>query len=434
VSNRIPFPEPAHYDPARFEAVRRYFKAAKNPPLPWDLYPLPNNKYDANNGIGKQFSMGLVGACNGWSEADARGRTEIWEAHRQYTLEMYRFLTTDPDVPEAIRQELSAYGLCRDEFASSGHWSPQLYVREGRRLKGQFVLSQDDVMTHPEKPDAIAVSSFPIDSHDCQRIARADGTVIDEGTIMPQRMPGRRHGYPYHVPYRSLLPKKSECENLLVPVALSATHVAYCSIRVEPTWMILGQSAGIAAAMAADRGAAAADLAYPELRARLLAQKQVLDLPVLPDLPPEPESASVDLKKLPGTVVDDADADTQGPWVHSATFKNHIGRGYLHDDQRGDGSCTITFRARVPAPGRYDLRVAYSPHPTRAAKVPVRVECGTGAFELILDETAPLPQGDAFRSIGVVDLGEGAVSVTLSNSGTTGFVIADAVQFLPVKQ
>jgi hypothetical protein len=198
--------------------------------------------------------------------------------------------------------------------------------------------------------------------------------------------------------------------------------------------MILGQSAGIAAAMTAHKGVAAGDLAYPELRARLLAQKQVLYLPVLPDLPPESKSAAVDLKKLPGTVVDEADAEAKGPWVHSANFKNHIGRGYLHDDQRGDGSCTIAFRAHVPVPGRYDLRVAYSPHPTRAAKVPVRLECGGETREFILDETAPLPEGDVFRSIGAVDLGECDVTVTLSNSGTTGFVIADAVQFLAVKQ
>lgn len=431
-ANRAPFPAPANYDPAHFEVVRRYFQTAKNPPLLWDIYPLPNEKFDANNGIGKQFSMGLIGACNGWSEADAEGRAKIWEAHKQYTLEMYHFLSTDPAVPEPLRAEMAAFGLCRDEFPDYGHWSPQLYVREGRRLRGLHVITQGDIMTHPGKDDAIAISSFPIDSHDCQRIAK-DGTVINEGTIFPVRIPGRRHGYPYQVPYRSLLPKPAECTNLLVPVALSATHVAYSSIRVEPTWMILGQSAGIAAALAAQEGGTVQDLAYPKLRTRLLAQKQVLDLPILPDLPPEPVTpVSIDPAKLPGIVVDDADAEVKGAWTRSANFKNHIGRGYLHDDARGDGQSSITFRAKLPKPGRYELRIAYSPHETRAKKVPVLIESGGQKTTLEFDQTLPLLPGEAFRSAGTVDLAGPDAAITLTNSKTEGFVIADAIQLVEV--
>jgi hypothetical protein len=286
-ANHVPFPKPANYDPARFEVVRRYFSQEKKPRILWDLYPLPGNKFDANNGIGKQFSMGLVGACNGWSEADEAGRKKIWEDHKQYILEMYHFLTTDPGVPVGIRKEYAALGLCRDEFAAYGHWSPQLYVREGRRMIGEYVVSQKDVMETPKKDDAIIVSSFPIDSHDCQRVGKVD-SVINEGTIMPVRMQGRKHGYPYHIPYRAITPKSDECDNLLVPVALSCTHVGISSIRVEPTWMILGQSAGIAAAMSAKQKVAVQKLPYPALRERLLAQKQVLDLPGLAPLPPTP--------------------------------------------------------------------------------------------------------------------------------------------------
>jgi len=233
------------------------------------LYPLPNGKFDANNGIGKQFSMGLVGACNGWSEADAAGREKIWEAHKQYTLELYHFLTTDPAVPEHLRAELGTYGLCEDEFSEYDHWSPQLYVREGRRMKGMYVVSQKDILEQPEKEDPIVVSSFPIDSHDCQRVALKDGGVVNEGTIMPVRIPGRRHGYAYHIPYRSILPQVAECDNLLVPVALSCTHVAISSIRVEPTWMILGQSAGVAAALSVRQNVAVQSLPYPALKERI---------------------------------------------------------------------------------------------------------------------------------------------------------------------
>ncbi len=431
--NRVPFPAPASYDPTRFEVVRRYFAAEKRPILLWDLYPLPGNKFDANNGIGKQFSMGLVGACNGWSEADEAGRAKIWEAHKQYTLEFYHFLTTDPAVPEHLRQELAALGLCKDEFASYGHWSPQLYVREGRRMQGEYVVSQKDIMDEPQKDDPIVVSSFPIDSHDCQRVGTGD-QVVNEGTIMPVRMPGRRNGYPYHIPYRAILPKAAECENLLVPVALSCTHVAISSIRVEPTWMILGQSAGIAAAMSAKQNLSVQKLPYPALRERLLAQKQVLDLPVLPPLPPEPViPVSIDPKTLPGTVLDDAQAELQGAWSRTANFKPHIGAGYLHDNQRADGRSTAIFRFKAPATGRYDLKMAYSAHETRAKKVPVTIQSGTQKTQLTADQTLPLPKGEAFRSIGAVNLtGDAETTITISNTGTEGFVILDALQLVKV--
>ncbi len=431
-TNRVPFPKPAHYDPARFEVVRRYFAQEKNPVVPWDLYPLPGNKFDANNGIGKQFSMGLVGACNGWCESDEQGRAAIWEAHKQYTLEFYHFLTTDEAVPLKIRQTMSELGLCRDEFADYGHWSPQLYVREGRRMIGQYVVSQNDIMKEAHKDDAIVVSSFPIDSHDCQRVGTED-FVVDEGTIMPVRMAGRKHGYPYHIPYRAITPKANECTNLLVPVALSCTHVGMSSIRVEPTWMILGQSAGIAAAMCAQQNCDVQQLAYPALRQRLLVQKQVLDLPELADLPLATQGAmSINPTTLPGIVLDDATAELQGPWSRSSNFKPYIGNGYLHDDKRGDGECVATFRFKVPRSGRYVLRMAYSAHETRAKKVPLKIQNGETAIELHVDQTIPLPNGELFRAIGKLELQSNSETViTLRNVGTEGFVILDGFQLQP---
>lgn len=430
-ANRVPFPKPAHYDPAKFEVIRRYYAQEKRPILLWDLYPLPGNKFDANNGIGKQFSMGLVGACNGWSEADEAGRAKIWEAHKQYTLELYQFLTTDPSVPEPLRQQLGELGLCQDEFATYAHWSPQLYVREGRRMKGQYVVSQKDIMEEPQKDDPIVVSSFPIDSHDCQRVGTKD-EVVNEGTIIPVRMTGRRHGFPYHIPYRAILPKAEECSNLLVPVALSCTHVALSSIRVEPTWMILGQSAGIAAALAAKQDATVQAIPYPALRERLLAQKQVLDLPVLPELPPEPATPmSIDPKTLPGIILDDAQAELTGPWSRSSNFKPHIGTGYLHDDKRSDGQCVATFRFKAPKSGRYDLRMAYSAHDTRTKNLPVKIQSGSHTAEFSVDQTQPIPSGEAFRSLLTVELvADTETVITISNTRTEGFVILDAIQLL----
>jgi hypothetical protein len=277
--NRVPFPKPANYDPARFEAVHRYYKADPKALLAWDLYPLPGGKFDANNGIGKQFSMGIVGGGNAWCEADEAGRREIWEAHKQYTLELYHFLTTDEAVPQPLREQLAKLGLCKDEFASYDHWSPQLYVREGRRMLGEYVLTQADILSNRTKPDSIAVCSFPIDSHDCRRVARGEQQVVNEGTIFPKRVRGTRQGPAYQVPYRAITPKAGECDNLLVPTALSSTHVAYSSVRVEPSWMTIGQASGIAAALAAKLDVKVQDLPYAELAARLKAQKQVLDHP-----------------------------------------------------------------------------------------------------------------------------------------------------------
>ena len=434
-ANRVPFPEPQTYDPARFELIRRYFQKYPNAPLPWDLYPLPGDKFDANNGIGKMFSMGLVGEANGWCASDPAGRAKLWEKHKQYTLEFYKFLTTDPAVPAKIRATMAELGLCRDEFPETQHWSPQLYVREGRRMDGRFTLTQKDVLEDPKKDDAIAISSFPIDSHDCRRIALPDG-VINEGTIFPVRMPGRRHGYAYHIPYRAITPSASECSNLLVPVALSATHVAYSSVRVEPTWMAIGQSAGVAAALAAKEGVTVQALDYPTLRIRLLAQKVVLDLPVLPPVGKVARSSgpiSIDLKSLPGLILDDSQAELSGDWERSTNFKPHVGTGYLHDEQRSDGKSHAVFRFKGPADGEFVLRMAYSAHETRTTRLPVTIVGGGTEQSVTVDQTQPLPAGEAFREVGRIRLRlDMDYTITVTNQDTKGFVILDAFQLLPV--
>ena len=278
---RVPMPKPTNYDPARFELARRLLKAGEKR-VGFDLYPLPGEKLDGNNSIGGQLSIGLVGGANDWHSADEEGRRAIWERHKQYTLELIHFLTTDPSVPAATRDRYAKLGLCRDEFASYDHFSPALYVRESRRMKGLYVITQNDILKSPKKEDPIAISSFPIDSHDCQRIALEGGGVVNEGTIFPVRNQKLRQGYAYHVPYRSILPKPEQCSNLLVPVALSCTHVGISSLRIEATWMVVGQAAGVAAAIAADQDVAVQDLKYEKLRKSLLRQKQVLALPDLP--------------------------------------------------------------------------------------------------------------------------------------------------------
>ena len=197
-ANQIPMPRPAAYDPARFELARRYIKAnprAAGQMVSVDGYPLPGKKIDLNNGIGRQISSGLVGASWAWPEASYADREKIREAHKQYTLELIWFLKTDPVVPEAVRRKFASYALTGDEFRKYGGWPPALYVREGRRMIGEYVLTQHDIRSNPEKKDSVGISSFPIDSHDCQRVPTADGKGwVNEGTIFPHRINGNRHG------------------------------------------------------------------------------------------------------------------------------------------------------------------------------------------------------------------------------------------------
>ncbi len=199
--------------------------------------------------------------------------------------------------------------------------------------------------------------------------------------------------------------------------------------------MILGQSAGIAAALAAQQNMTVQKLPYSILRERLLVQKQVLELPILPELAPTPATqTNIDPAKLTGIVLDDSQAEIKGTWDHSTNFKPHIGKNYLHDDKRADGQSIATFRFKAPKSGRYDLRMAYSAHETRATNVPLSIQSGPHKTQLIVDQTKALPAGEVFRSVGIIELAADAeTTITISNAGTNGFVILDALQLLEVK-
>jgi len=417
-ANKIPMPAPDNYDPARFEVMRRYVQAGGSS-IGFDRYSVPGGKVDGNNSIGRQFSLGLVGGGNGWATADESERTTLFEAYKQYTLEFLYFLSNDPVFSASQRASNAAWGLCADEFPDTDHFSPYLYVRESRRMQGMYVVSQSDIIGDPVKSDPIMISSFPIDSHDCQRIAYPDGGVRNEGTIFPVRQNGR--GYPYQVPYRAILPVTNECDNLLVPVALSCTHVAISSLRIEATWMLLGQSAGIAAAMAADQDIAVQDLPYEDLKRRLIAQGQVLDLPL-------------EFAPLTGIVLDDPDAELAGSWGTSTTITPYVGEGYRYTGAAGvfnDGSATATFRFTATTGGIYQLNMAYTPDPTRATNVPLTVASGPHVTHLSVDQTVARPAGSVLRSLGTVELATGADTViTIGTSNTTGFVILDAIQLV----
>ncbi|MFZ4764578.1 MAG: FAD-dependent oxidoreductase [Roseimicrobium sp.] len=436
--NRIPMPAPAHYDAARFEIVRRFLQSGGAPAqVGIDLYPLPGGKLDGNNSIGRQFSIGLIGACLDWHAADKAAREKIWEAHRQYTLEFFQFLTTDPAVPAGVREQYAALGLCRDEFAASAHFPPALYVRESRRMKGLHIITQRDILDAPVKDDPIAIASFPIDSHDCQRVALQGGGVVNEGTIFPVRQEHLKQGYAYHVPYRAVLPEPTQCANLLVPVALSCTHVGISSLRIEGAWMVIGQGAGVAAALAAKENIAVQNVPYPKLRERLLAQGQALELPKQSAPTAKPtasrNAAAIDPAQLPGLVLDDATAHLEGPWKHSQQFRQHLGAGYVHDDRAGGDLCRATFPFRVLKTGKYELRMIYSAHPTRATKVPVTVSSGAHQTQFHADQTQPWPAGQIGATLGIVELSADAnAEIRVACRGTDGFVIVDGFHLVPI--
>ena len=242
--NRVEITRPDNSDPRQHELLARCIEAGlfKSAGQILGRYGMPGGKVECNNRQFSIVSMSIPGAQTPWAEASHDEREAIHQAYRDYTQGLLWFLKTDPRVPEAMRKDMARYGLCKDEWADNGHYPWQLYVREARRMVGRHVMTQHDITTDREKDDVIHLGSHFIDSHQATRYAREDGGFINEGRLW-------QRGEIYQFPYRAITPKQDECTNLLVPVCVSSTHVAFCSIRVEASWMMLGEAAGIAAAL-----------------------------------------------------------------------------------------------------------------------------------------------------------------------------------------
>jgi len=277
-ANRVPFAEPSGYDPKRYELLARYLPAfeqvlgrplAINDVMKADI--LQNGKTDTNNN--GAFSTDYIGGSYDYPEGSYATRARIRQAHVDYIRGFLYFLVTDRRVPAALSAEMKTWGLCRDEFTDTDHWPYQLYVREARRMVGEFVMSQQDIQTALTKPDVIGMGSYNSDSHNVQRRPSPDGESVENEGDMQVKVT------PYQIPYRVLLPKRGEATNLLVPVCFSATHVAYSTLRMEPQYMILGHAAGLAARMAIEAKAAVQDIDVAALQSRLRAQRAVFALP-----------------------------------------------------------------------------------------------------------------------------------------------------------
>ncbi|MBW3600643.1 MAG: FAD-dependent oxidoreductase, partial [Planctomycetes bacterium] len=233
-------------------------------------------------------------------------------------------------------------------------------------------------------------------------------------------------GGPYPISYGSIVPQQNEAANLLVTAAVSSSHIAYGSIRMEPVFFVLGQSAATAAAMAIDRGLAVQDIPYDALRERLEQDGQVLDY----DRPVR--QAAVDPKRLPGIVVDDADAQRRGAWPESTSIGGFVGVAYSHDNDDMKGEKSVVYELTVPKAGRYELRLSYTANPNRATNVPVTIETAGGEVAKTVNQRQSPAISGAWVSLGTFDFDAGKTTVTISNKATDGHVIADAVQLLPV--
>lgn len=265
-ANRIPFSRPDNYDPQQYELLVRIFDAGWQETFQ-KFDPIPNHKTDTNNH--GPMSTDNIGMNYNYPEGSYAERRAIFKEHEDYQKGWLYFIATDPRVPSAIQQEMNTWGLSKDEFTDNGNWSHQLYIREARRMVGDFVMTENELMQRTPTPSSIGMGSYTLDSHNVQRYITPEGYVQNEGDIGVKCKP-------YQIAYGSLVPRKEQCQNLFAPVCVSSSHIAFGSIRMEPVFMILGQSAATAACLAIDDNIPVQDVDYEKLRQRLVADGQVL--------------------------------------------------------------------------------------------------------------------------------------------------------------
>ena len=266
--NRIPFEKPATYDEKNYELLLRNYEAGEKG-FPWINSQMPNRKTDTNNRTG--FSTDFIGQNYNYPEASYEERTIIRDQHRQYQKGLMWTLANHPRIPENIRNEVARWGTCKDEFQREDGWQNQLYIREARRMISSYVMTQYNCEGIVVAEDAIGMGAYGMDSHNTQRYVTSEGFVKNEGNVEAKVQA------PYPISYRSITPKSEECTNLLVPICLSASHIAFGSIRMEPVFMVLGQSAATAASLAVEEQTSVQEVPYEKLRPILIKDGQVLE-------------------------------------------------------------------------------------------------------------------------------------------------------------
>jgi len=409
---RVPFARPAAYDSARYELLLRLMEAR-----PWrdlgagfKIDRLVNGKTDWNNQ--GAFSTDYIGHSWDYPDADYARRAAIRRAHRDYQQGLLWFVGHDARVAPPIREQMATWGYCPDEFLDTGGWPHQLYVREARRMVGEYVMTQHDVVGDSVVADGVGMGAYGMDSHNVQRLV-VDGMVKNEGDVQVGGFA------PYPIAYRALTPRRAEATNLLVPVALSATHIAYGSIRMEPVFMVLGQAAAVAAGLAIDA-------AVPVQRVDVAAlQRELRENPLADGSTPE-------------ILVDDADrarVTTVGAWS-AGRPGGAYGPSAL---QSGAAGGTARFAPRVRTAGRYAVYLYWPRAAGLGERVPVSVRHAGGTADLSLDMRAPSAavQGGLaqWNRLGEWEFAPGREAwVELRAEPGAGAVVADALLLVPVRE
>ncbi|WP_020605449.1 FAD-dependent oxidoreductase [Spirosoma spitsbergense] len=419
-ANSIPITRPAGYDSTRYDLLLRLMAAQPSQRKLGNYFiwsRMPNRKTDINNRNG--FSTDMIGANARYPEAGYAERTAIIANHEQYTKGLLYFFGHDTRVPAELRQEMLAWGYPKDEYTDTGNWSPQLYIREARRMIGDYVMTQRNCEGRERVQDAVGMAAYTMDSHNCQRIVvEKNGVkmVKNEGNVEVGGFP------PYPIAYRSLTPKPTECTNLLVPVCLSASHIAYGSIRMEPVFMVLGQSAGLAAAMAIDAGVPVQRIDITKLQSQLKTN-------------PLADGSTAEI------LVDDASEgsiDRVGNWSQINKGKGSYGPSWLADSSQGQTPKVVRFRPRVLKPGPYSVYAYFPKLDNGSRRTTLTISDGKKDREVVVNEADIRVEGQTsgeWVSLGNVTLPTGQKGyVAVSNKNADGIVVADAVLFVPVKQ
>jgi hypothetical protein len=407
---------PPNYAESNYELVARYIESRLFTDGTVSLGQLlhiqqliPNGKTDINaNG---ELSTDFVGASYAWATNSHAGREAMRQDHEDYTRGLFYFLGNSPRVPAGVRTEMQSWGLAKDEFADLGGWPHQIYVREGRRMMGDYVMRQQNCQGLETAPDSIGLASYAMDSHAVSRVP-VNGLARSEGgffVAVPQ---------PFPISYRSIVPKINECENVLVTFALSASHVAFASCRMEPVFMMTSQSAATAAAFSIDDGVPVQDVSYPKLAAQLRADEQLLNW----------VGGTLTTN---GVILDNGNPGVSqvGSWTTGANA-GYWGTSYLHDQNSGKGSKYVRFTPNLPGSGEYDVFIWYVAASNRDTAVPCDIVHATGTTRVYVDQTISGSQWVfLMRTNFFAGWGGGVI---IRNDGTSGFVVADAVRFMPV--
>lgn len=415
--NSLPIERPADYDPARYELLLRLIEARGSDDLNSYIIMshMPNRKTDINNNGG--FSTDMIGMNHHYPEASYRQREKIFDEHLSYTLGLLYFLGHDERVPETMRREMLRWGLPKDEYTDNGHWTPQLYIRESRRMVGEYVATQADCENRTTVEDGVGMAAYTMDSHNCQRIViHKDGRAMvkNEGDVQIGI------GSPYPVSYRSITPKREECTNLLVPVCLSASHIAYGSIRMEPVFMVLGQSAAKAACLAIDNNTDVQKIDVAQIQ-RMYDEDPLLD------------------GTAPDILVDDTAVEPAGnsQWHRVNTYGGYGPSLYMLEPTVRTEALRYPFS--VKRDGRYTIYTYYSKRGGMSKLSQLTVFDGAEHKRITIDYDAVTIHGQTsgeWVSLGEYDLRAGTSGyVEFDNGGeVTGTLYADAVLVVPKRQ